>query len=82
MRRAALVLPLALAACGGSAPAVAPSPALGTPPTCTLNAPPPGYRGPVSPFTGPCPLPAMMAPPPDAVWDYSQGAPPRTVRGQ
>lgn len=82
MRRAALVLTLTVAACGGTAPAVAPPPALGTAPSCTANAPPPGYTGPVSPFAGPCPAPAMMAPRPDGVWDYSQGSPPRAVRGQ
>ncbi len=73
---------LALAACGGRAPAVAPPPALGAAPACSLNTPPPGYRGPVSPFAGPCPAVAPAAPEASGVWDYSQGAPPRAVRGQ
>lgn len=82
MRRAVLVLAMIPAACAGSAPPVAPPPALGTAPACTANAPPPGYKGPVSPFTGPCPVVPTAAPRPDGVWDYSQGTPPRAVRGQ
>lgn len=55
---------------------------LGAAPACSLNTPPPGYRGPVSPFAGPCPAVAPAAPEASGVWDYSQGAPPRAVRGQ
>lgn len=83
MRRLALFPVLLLAACDGTAPAVAPPPTLGQPlPACTANTPPPGYSGPISPFTGPCPAPAMTAPRPSGTWDYSHGDPPRAVRGQ
>lgn len=77
-----LALALLLTACDGTAPPMAPPPALGVTPACSINAPPPGYSGPVSPFAGPCPAAPLLAPKPAGVWDYSQGQPPRAVRGQ
>lgn len=83
MRGLALLPLMVLAACNGTAPAVQPPPSLGSNTPCVgNNSPPPGYQGPVSPHAGSC-VPAWgAAPKPAGVHDYSQGQPPRAVRGQ
>jgi hypothetical protein len=87
--KAALLLPaiLALAACAGSAPPVDdPSKALNNDglirQRCIDNTPPPGYQGPVSPYSGACgPQPGTPAArQPAGTFDYSKGQPPRAVR--
>ena len=83
MRRLLLLVCLAPAACNGTAPAVQPTPSLGvTTPCVGNNSPPPGYQGPVSPYSGSCAPLWGTAPKPAGVHDYSQGQPPRAVRGQ
>ncbi|MBC7952921.1 MAG: hypothetical protein H7Z12_14025 [Rhodospirillaceae bacterium] len=83
MRRFVLLTCMALTACGGTAPAVQPPPDLGINTPCMgNNAPPPGYKGPVSPYAGSCAPAWDVAPKPAGVHDYSQGQPPRAVRGQ
>ncbi|HTH17498.1 MAG TPA: hypothetical protein VL974_12655, partial [Magnetospirillum sp.] len=53
---AALAPLLLLTACAGSAPPMAPAPGLGTATPCAgINTPPPSYKGPVAPNSGPCP---------------------------
>ncbi|CAA7620220.1 exported hypothetical protein [Magnetospirillum sp. LM-5] len=82
----ALTLVLSLAACVGKAPPVAsPDKAINQDGSvkyrCVENSPPPGYQGPVSPYSGSCvkesALPAVA---PAGSHDYSQGMPPRPVR--
>jgi len=82
-KRLAILLPLLLAACGGTAPRVqSPSAALNQPQPCRdINAPPPGYQGPVSPYSLGCAETALPRVAPDSVHDYSTGQPPRAVRG-
>jgi hypothetical protein len=83
MRWLALLALLALAACDGTAPAVAPPPNLGINTPCVgNNSPPPGYSGPISPYPGNCAPVWATAPKPTGVHDYSQGQPTRAVRGQ
>ncbi|WP_291724306.1 hypothetical protein [Magnetospirillum sp. 64-120] len=75
-------LALLLSACEGSAPPVqSPDAALNQPRPCTdVNTPPPGYQGPVSPYSR-CADTSPVRVAPSGVHDYSTGQPPRAVRG-
>jgi hypothetical protein len=82
----ALAIMLSLAACVGTAPPVAsPDKAINQDGSvqyrCVENSPPPGYQGPVSPYSGSCvkesDIPLVA---PAGSHDYSQGLPPRQVR--
>ncbi|MCA1908732.1 MAG: hypothetical protein LDL39_10265 [Magnetospirillum sp.] len=81
--RLARLLPLLLAACGGTAPPVrSPDAALNQPQPCAdINAPPPGYRGPVSPHSLGCADTTIRPVAPAGIHDYATGQPPRQVRG-
>lgn len=81
MRRLVLLLPLLVAGCGGDSPRWG-APALDQPVACRdLNAPPPGYQGPVSPHGLGCAPAGNVMTVPDGTHDYATGQPPRAVRG-
>ncbi len=83
---AAVTLSVSVAACVGTAPPVAsPDTAINHDGSvkyrCIENSPPPGYQGPVSPYSGSCVKESkvpMVAP--AGSHDYSRGLPPHPVR--